>query len=192
MVVLADDGSYNIIGQLDSSFSAPLNPPTIELNVLDFIKTDLSPYFSNPNLRGFAIGWRLGLYSAIFAPHETFRSALPKYDIGTVCFTNSGAMISELRWNYQSQFFPIYATQYSYSSLRYPAPPEFCEGIDPNPFLIISAQSNGCVDFADNAYVSLNGSTISNATVAHICYQAYGFTDDFPVVQQSIVFVPDL
>ena len=187
MAILSYDTSYNAIGIIEFPINTALAVPNAKVSVTDLIKNDLliliqpvpDPY------KDFAITWRLGLLSTDLSGGSTFRGPLPKYDLGTVVFTNGGAVVSEERWNWESQVFRNYLTQYSFSSENFPDIPSICEDTEPLPTNILAPLTSVVDDCADTFYICNDGQTAVNTLNAYISYQASLVKQDFSFYFQT-------
>jgi hypothetical protein len=174
MAILSYDNNFNAVGIVAFPINTALAVPNAKVSVTDLIKNDLliliqpqpQPY------KDYAITWRLGLLSSGLSGGSIFRGPLPKYDLGTVVFTNGGAVVSEERWNWESQVFRNYLTQYSFSSENFPDIPSICEDMEPNPSQILGTVSSVVDDCADTFYICNDGDTVVSTLNAYISYQA--------------------
>lgn len=174
MAILSYDANYNAVGIIEFPINTALAVPNAKVNVTDLLKDDLLILIQpRPDAyKDFVIAWRLGLLSTDLSGGSTFRGPLPKYDLGTVVFTNGGAVVSEERWNWESQVFRNYLTQYNFSSENFPDIPSICEDTDPNPISISAKIASIVDDCADTFYICNDGGTAVNTLNAYISYQA--------------------
>ena len=187
MAILSYDTSYNAVGIVEFPINTALAVPNAKVSVTDLIKDDLliliqpAPY----PYKDFAITWRLGLLSTNFSGGSIFRGPLPKYDFGTVVFTNGGAAVSEERWNWESQLFKNYLTQYSFTSENFPDIPSICEDTQPTPTNIFAPLASVVDDCADTFYICNDGQTAVGTLNAYISYQATLFGQQTPFYFQT-------
>lgn len=174
MAILSYDTNFNAVGIIEFPINTALAVPNAKVQVTNLLKNDLliliqpqpQPY------KDFFITWRLGLLSTDLSGGSIFRGPLPKYDLGTVVFTNGGAAVSEERWNWESQVFKNFLTQYNFSSEDFPDIPSICEDTEPNPTNIYGKLTSTTDDCADTFYICNDGQTIVGTLNAYISYQA--------------------
>lgn len=187
MAILSFDTNLNAVGILTFPITFSSAVPNVRVNVTDLLKADLQPLIEEAQepYTDYLIAWRLGLLSLALFGGSTFRGPLPKYDLGTVVFTNGGAAVSEERWNWESQVFRNYLTQYNFSSESFPGIPCICEDVLLNPAEIPARVTSTVSDCADTFYICNDGQTGVNELLAYISYQASFFSSNQTFYTQS-------
>lgn len=187
MAILSYDANFNAVGIIEFPINTALAIPNAKVSVTNLLKNDLliliqpqpQPY------KDFLITWRLGLLSTNLSGGSTFRGPLPKYDLGTVVFTNGGAAVSEERWNWESQVFSNFLTQYTFTSEDFPDIPSICEDTEPNPTNIFARLTSTTHDCSDTFYICNDGQTAVNTLNAYISYQATLIADNQSFYSQT-------
>jgi len=174
MAILTFDSNLNAVGIIEFPIDTSLAIPNAQVKVTDLIKNDLLILFITSPLpyKDYLITWRLGLQSSGLSGGSIFRGPLPKYDLGTVVFTNGGAVVSEERWNWSSQVFSNFLTQHSFSSEDFPDIPAICEGAEPTYANLFTRITSTTKDCSDNFYICNDGQTVVSNLNAWISYQA--------------------
>lgn len=117
-----NDTAYVAVGQIIYDVpTVSTTQPFHDLPAVEAIEDVSASYGVYPS--GFAsVRWRLDMkFNLSSYSGSLFRSALPKADLGTLCICSSGAVVEEIRLNYEVQATGVYCSYSNYPITPYPS-----------------------------------------------------------------------